>query len=270
MKTLKFIPYIAIPLLLFFTGKNLLKIREQNQIITGLQSEKYANQKAVLKEATIINKKINKEGIQTVTIKALSNILPVAEVLKNATFDSIAKANNIKPKQVIGYSSVNFVSKADFLQVKKERDSLKRQVLTYKNKWISIVYTPKKDTADTSGGFFNYKYTGELNGLQYWERYKILGLKLGRKSAYINTALIDSNATINSIRTFDIPYQKRKFSVSVQLRSIYNYNQQKFLFGPGLSFDFKENLNLLAYSYYNPAFSRWEYVFGINKNLITF
>jgi hypothetical protein len=267
---LKIILFALIPVLSVLLVIAHLKNVDLNNQLNEKIAAKAFQEEQVLQEAKIINRKIAKNGIETVTIAALSNILPVGKVLKSLIVDSIAKANEVKPKQIISYIQTGFVSEAKYLKATQIIDSLKRRVATYQSKYINISYTPNKDTTDTAIGFFSYKYNGQLNSLQYWNRYKILGLKIGRKQALINTALLDTNATIYSVKNFSVPFQPKKFSASLQLRTVYNVTAQKLAVGPGISLDYKEKLNFLGYAYYNFSVMQWQYVVGINTNIITF
>ncbi|TKB96840.1 hypothetical protein [Pedobacter cryophilus] len=266
MKILKFIAWLSIPVLIMLNVKSCHEAAQAKKENAFYKSEKLQNKKEIQIEAAIINRKISKQGIETVTINALSNILPVKEVLKSLIVDSIAKTNNIKPKQIVNYTSVSFVSKADYLKAIAQRDSFKNLVYTYRNKWLSVSYTPAKDSIDTTG-HFAYQYNTELNQTQYWERYKVLGLKIGRKQAYVNFALVDSNARIQNVKNFVVPYQEPKFGISLQARAVYNITSNRFFTGPGLSLDFNK-VNVLAYYYYNVNANRWEYAVGLNKTFL--
>ena len=261
-----YIPTIAI--LIFI----IIKFRESNiemdAVIKGKNKKEASQKKEIQTEATILNRKISKEGLERVTIAEAENVLPRGflndDEVRPGLLDSTTSALNIIKKQLESITVINSTLEAENLVLKKNIDSLKRVYYTYNDKYLAVKFK-MPDAVDTVPTF-DYKYNAKLNYVQYWKREFPI---LGAKRSFIDIWSDDKRNTINGVDRLKIEQREPQFGLRVQMRSIYGLSSQKLFVGPGLSFDLKR-YNVLGYSYYNVNDNRWFHAVGVNYDLIRF
>jgi len=261
-----YLPVIAI--LLFSNFKSCKSYLEINKRISKYDKDNASIKKQIQTSATIISRKIDKFGLSHVTIAEGENILP-RELINDVAvspgiLDTTAMALDILKKQVQSITIINSTLEAKNLRAEKHLDSLKREIYTYNDKYVSL----KFKVADTlnKDATFDFKYNAKLNYVQYWKKKFPI---IGAKRSYIDVWSDDPRTTINGVDRLKIEEKVPQFGLRVQMRSIYSLTSQKLFVGPGLSFDFKR-YNILGYSYYNVNDRRWIQAVGINYDLIRF
>jgi len=261
-----YIPTIAILIFttLFFRESSI----EKEAVINQKNKKEALQNKQIQISATILNRKISKEGLERVTIAEAENILPRGflnnDEVRPGIVDSTASALNINKKQVESITVINMGLTAENLVLKKSIDSLKRVYYTYNDNYLAVKFK-LADTIDTVPTF-NYKYNAKLNYVQYWKKKFPI---IGAKRSYIDIWSDDKRNTINGVDRLKIEQREPQFGLRLQLRSIYVINSQKFFVGPGASFDFKR-YNIIGYSYYNVTDRNWFQAVGVNYDLIRF
>lgn len=261
--------YLPVFAILIFT---IIKFRESNiemeAIIEGKNKKEALQKKEIQTSATILGRKISKEGLERVTIAAAENILPKGFIkddeVRPDIVDTVASTLNINNKQVEAITIINTSLTAENLVLKKSIDSLKRVYYTYNDNFLAVKFKPA-DTIDTLPTF-DYKYNAKLNYVEYWKKKFPI---IGAKRSYIDIWSDDPRTTINGIDRLKIEQRQPQFGLRLQLRSIYSITSQKLFVGPGVSFDIKR-YNILGYGYYNVMDRNWFQAVGVNYDLIRF
>ncbi|MXV16818.1 hypothetical protein [Hufsiella ginkgonis] len=198
-----------------------------------------AQKKTVQAEATIIARKVDKEGLEHVTIAAAENIISASHASTTAVsvgiLDTTAMAIGILKKQIENLTLINTTLKADNLRAKMELDEKKRPVYSYSDKYLDLAYRPGNPTDSADRGSFDFKYNADLNITQYWKRRWFLGAKKSFIDIYSN----DPRTTVNGVKRLSVVQNEPRFGLRVQGVTGYNLTTGATSAGPGIQFDFK-------------------------------
>ena len=261
-----YVPIIAI--LLFSNIKSCKSYFEVANKLSKYDVDDALVRKQVQTKAAIITRKIDKFGLNHVTIEEGKNVLPRSAINNVAVsvgiLDTTAMAIDILKKQVVSLTVISSGLEVKNLVAEKVLDSLKREIYIYNDRYVSLKFKPA-DTLNKEHTF-DFKYNAELNYVEYWKKKFPI---IGSKRAYIDVWSNDKRTTINGVDRLKIEQKEPQFGLRVQMRSIYSLTSEKLFVGPGLSFDLKR-YNVLGYSYYNVNDSRWIYAVGVNYDLIRF
>ena len=261
-----YLPVIAI--LLFGNIKACKSYFEIAKRISKYDKDDASIKKQIQTSATIISRKIDKFGLNHVTIAEGENVLP-RELINDVAvspgiLDTTAMALDILKKQIQSITVINSTLEAKNLRAEKHLDSLKREIYIYNDRFVSLKFKPA-DTINKEATF-DFKYDAKLNYVQYWKKKFPI---IGAKRSYIDIWSDDPRTSINGVNRLKIEEREPQFGLRIQMRSIYSLTSQKLFVGPGVSFDFKR-YNILGYSYYNVTDNRWIKAVGINYDLIRF
>ena len=261
-----YIPTIAI--LLFSNIKSCKSYFEIANKLSKYDTNDALVRKQVQTKAAIITRKIDKFGLEHVTIEEGKNVLPQSLINNVAVspgiLDTTAMAIDVLKKQVISLTVIKSGLEVRNLVAEKILDSLQGEIYSYNDRFVSLKFKP----ADTISKkpTFDFKYNAELNYVEYWKKKFPI---IGAKRTYIDIWSNDPRTTINGVDRLKIEQKQPQFGLRVQLRSIYGLTSHKLYAGPGLSFDVKR-YNILGYGYYNLTDNRWQYAVGVNYDLIRF
>lgn len=235
-----------------------------------------AQKRAVQAEATIIARKVDKQGLQHVTLEAAENIIPHSEVNKVAVsegiLDTTALYVGILKKQIENLQRVAFTSEAKALRAERKVDSMGKVVTYYKGKFIDITYEPA-DSASAKyfpNGKFGYKYHGELQSTQYTSQKRLLGfIPMGKKKSLIDVFLTDSNAVINDVKRLTILKDEPYWNFRVQASGNFNPETGSFGVGPAARLD-AGRLSFQLNRLYYPTTGHWRWSLNGSVDLARF
>lgn len=262
--------YWYLPVIVILLISNFKSYRDYFEISKKLATYKNNDlliRKRVQTSAAIISRKIHKYGLRQVTITEGGNLFPgelVNDVaVSTGILDTTALALAILKNKIEYITAANTDLEAQNLKAKKYLDSLKQEIHTYNDKFVSLKF---KLTDTLSKPDIDFKYNAKLTYVQEWrKKFPIIGAK----RSYINISSDDPRTTINGEERLEIEQKEPYFGLRLQVRSVYGISNQKFFIGPGLSFDLKR-YNILGYSYYNITDNRWHHLFGVNYDLVRF
>lgn len=265
---LKFWYAPVIAFLLLSNFKSYIDYSEISKKLAIYNREDSLIRKQVQTSAAIISRKIGKFGLKHVTLTEgggiLSQELVNVVAVSAGILDTTAMALDILKNKIEYITGINNTLEAKNISVEKHLDSLKREIYSYNDKFVSLKIKPS-DTLNKPSSL-DFKYNAKLTYVQeFRKRFPLIGAK----RSYINIWSDDPRTTINGTNRLEIEQREPQFGLRIQLRSIYSLTSQKMFIGPGLSFDLKR-YNLLGYSYYSISDRRWIYAVGVNYDLIRF
>lgn len=170
-------------------------------------------------EATIISKKVDKQGIQHAIISETNNLLPqnlmIAEQGYDVAFvDSLIVNTEILKKEIVSLTQIKQTVEAKNLHANVVIDSMRRKKYEFQDSNIYVSYEPSIDSSKT--GLFAYRYNQDLNVIQY-NRKKWF---LGQDHNYMDISTNDKNATINGVRKLSILQEPKKFGVTLTAKTV--------------------------------------------------
>lgn len=203
---------------------------------------------------------------------AAKNPQPAKEVIqKLAPFvDSVAKALDIKAKQVEDVTAITTETQADqvaFLQ--KKVDSLQRVTYYYKDKYLQLAVKAGNPTDTLDKGSFDFKYNADLTIAQYWKRRKFLGIGLGAKQSYIDISSNDPRTTIMGLKKYTVAQKHPDWGLRIQAIQNYSFISNSANTGIRAQFDLK-HLSFTGGYYYNWDLNAWRPSISIGYDLIRF
>ena len=171
-------------------------------------------------EATIIAKKVDKNGIQHTIVDETNNILPANLIASNqgydvAFVDSLIGVTDIQKKEIVSLTQINQTISGKNLKAVAVLDSFKNKTYSYNDKNLYVSFTPDQDSNKV--GLFNYKYNQNLNVIQY-NRKKWL---LGAEKSYIDISSNDTNSTINGVKKLTVLRKDKSFGAKFTAKSVY-------------------------------------------------
>lgn len=216
-------------------------------------------------EATIISKKVDKNGIQHTITEETNNVLPKnlieSEGLYDASFvDSLIAQTDIQKKEIISLTQINQSIIGKNLVAKVIIDSMKNKMFEYSDKNIYVSYTP-----DSTVGKFNYRYNQKLNIVQY-NRKKWL---LGQDHQFMDISSDDVNSTINGVRRLSVLSRPKSFGITLTAKSIYLPQTGDIGVGAQLRVRYKR-MSAAGSNLYFPAVSKWIPVIGAEYDLLNY
>lgn len=238
--------------------------------INERETEKNREKKAIQVEADIIARKIDKQGIEHVTIEAAKNIIPVSEVKNSAAvgagiLDTTALAIGILKKQVKDLLVVNSTLKAENL-IAQEVIRNGAKYYSYSDKVLGLSYRPPLTTDSTDKGTLNLDYyNSQLTITQYWKRKWLFGTK----RSYIDIATNDARNTINGVKQLTVEQKEPSFSLHLQGSANYNPSTGMIGFGPAIRMDLGR-LSLQGNYNWFPDQKQWGTSITANYDLIRF
>lgn len=248
---------------LIFSLRLLSKINEK-------EKEKTEVKKAIQVEAEIISRKVDKQGIEHVTIEAAKNVLPVTMVKSSTAvgagiLDTTALAIGILKNQVKDLLVINSTLKAENLKAREEIRNGQRY-LSYSDKTLGMSYRPPLTSDTSDNGTLNLDYyNSKISVTQYWKRKWFLGTKKG----YIDISTDDVRNTINGVKQLTVVQETPRFGVRLQGSVNYIPTTGKYGFGPAMRVDIgrfsvQGNYNWL------PDQQKWMSSINANYDLIRF
>lgn len=234
------------------------------------EKEKYEVKKAIQVEAEIISRKIDKEGIEHVTIEATKNVLPLP-LVKNTVvvgagiLDTTALAIGILKNQVKELLVINSTLKAENLKAREETRNGQRY-LSYSDKTLGISYRPPLTTDTSDRGTLNLDYyNSQVSVTQYWKRKWFLGSKKG----YIDISTNDIRNTINGVKQLTVEQKQPSFGLRIQGSFNYMPSKGDYGIGPSMRVDIGR-LSLNGNYNWFPNEQRWINTVSANYDLIRF
>lgn len=201
-------------------------------------NEKKTVSKAIEVEAEIISRKIDKQGIEHVTIEAAKNVMPESNVKNSIAvgagiLDTTAMAIGILKKQLSDVLVINSTLKAENLKAREEIRSGLRY-LSYSDKTLGISYRPPMTTDTADRGTLNLDYyNSKISVAQYWKQKWFLGTKKG----YIDISTNDNRNTINGVQQLTVEQQSPRFGLRIQGSVVYSPLDGNYGFGPSMRLD---------------------------------
>lgn len=184
--------------------------------------------------------------------------------------DSVAKALDIKPKQVESVMVIPTETQAKevaFLQ--KKIDSLQRVTYYYKDKYLQLSIKSGNPTDTTDKGSFDFKYDADLTISQYWKRKKFLGIRLGSKQSYTDISSNDPRTTIRGLKKYTVLQKQPSFGLRIQAIQNYSFISNSANTGIRATFDLK-HLSFTGGYYYNWDLRQWRPSISLGYDLIRF
>lgn len=266
----KIVKYVLTALLICSVIFNVVNLFRNNKLESenlALKAQRKNVEHRIQTEAKVIARQVDQFGSEHVTISAAENIYPSSIFKEPAVsvglIDTVAMALKIKTKQVEELLRVNSTLSIRNAKAFYQIDSLKRRTIQYRDKYVSIAYTP--DTIDTVAGSFDFKYNADLKIAQYYKR----NWFLGAKKSYIDVWSQDSRVRINGVDRFQVEQKDPAFGLRVQATSAYHPKNGIYGVGGGARIDlgrFSINPN---YMYY-PKSGTWSPNIQVNYDLIRF
>ncbi|GAB1464117.1 hypothetical protein [Pedobacter sp.] len=233
-------------------------------------TEKKSAKKAIQVEADIIARKIDKQGIEYVTIEAAKNIIPHSEVKNSSAvgagiLDTTAMAIGILKKQLKEVLVINSTLNAENLAAKEEVRNGQRY-LSYADKRLGMSYRPPLtgDTIDKGTLNLDY-YNSEISISQYWKRKWFLAATKG----YIDISTNVARNTENGAKQLTVEQKSRDFNLRVQGSANYNSSNGQIGFGPAVRVDIGRFSIQGNYNWY-PEQQKWTPIINANYDLIRF
>lgn len=237
-------------------GENLALKSHDDKVVQRIQTE-----------ANIIARQVDKFGSEHVTISAAENIYPVSALnqpaISTGLLDTVALALKIKTKQVEELTRVVSTISVQKAKAFYTIDSLKRRTIQYRDRYVSIAYTP--DTVDSVAGTFDFRYDADLKIAQYYKR----NWFLGAKKSYIDIWSQDGRVKINGVDRFKVQQKDPAFGLRIQATSTFHPKNGIYGFGGGARIDlgrFSINPNYIYY----PRSDTWAPNLQVNYDLIRF
>jgi len=262
--------YVLIGLLICSIVFNLTSLFRNSKLESenlSLKAQKNNVEKKIQTEASIIARQVDKFGSEHVTISATENVYPASTLRQPAVstglLDTVAMALKIKTKQVEELTRINSTLNVKNARAYYSIDSLKRRTIQYRDKYVSIAYTP--DTTDTIAGTFDFKYAADIKIAQYYKR----NWFLGAKKSYIDVWSQDNRVTINGVDRFQVEQKDPAFGLRIQASSTFHPKNGIYGFGGGARIDlgrFSVNPNYIYY----PNSGTWAPNLQVNYDLIRF
>jgi hypothetical protein len=240
----------------------ILKTRLESNVMKELSQKDQINT-----EAEIIARKVDKEGIEHVTIEATKNLLPANEAKESAVspgiLDTTAMAIGILKKQVKDLTVINSTLLAENIQVKKIINSDNSISYNYSDKWVNLKFTPSIDT--TSEGRFDFSYNADLNIVQYWKR----NWFLGAKKSYIDIYSNDQRTKINNVKRLVVEQESPMFGLRLQASTSYNPVDGEISVGPAMRID-AGRFSFQGNYHWFPELNKWQPIIIGNYDIIRF
>lgn len=262
--------YVLIALLGCSVIFNIVSLFRNNKLESenlALKTHRNTVEKKIQTEAKIIARQVDQFGSEHVTISAAENIYPSSifkqPAVSTGLLDTVAMALKIKTKQVEELTRINSTLNVKNARAYYSIDSLKRRTIQYRDKYVSIAYTP--DTTDTIAGTFDFKYAADIKIAQYYKR----NWFLGAKKSYIDVWSQDNRVTINGVDRFQVQQKEPAFGLRVQASSTFHPKNGIYGFGGGARIDlgrFSVNPNYIYY----PRSNSWAPNIQVNYDLIRF
>ena len=216
----------------------------------------------------------DKDSIQHVVIDERTNKMIENEAALKAkelqpAINAIAQNLGIQSKQVESSTTISTEISQDSIDALNHTiDSLThKEVYDYRDKNLTLTFN--RDSF--AKGQFGFSYDADLNINQYWQRNKVLGLRLGSKVSYTDISSNDPRVTIKGIKKFIVKQKEPSYGGRIQLRSAYNDITKTFSFGPAARVDIDPIKGSFAGSYlYNTQTKTWGLSLTFDKDLIRF
>lgn len=239
------------------------KFEEKETIPSGLKEQ-------IQTEATIIARKVDKNGLSHVTLEAAKNVVPFNSINKVAIsqgiMDTTALALGILKKQIEDLKVINSTLKADNLRAYEVANANGSKAYSYKDKFIDLTYTPPVAKLDSNDfGKFDFTYNADLNIIQYWKR----SWFLGAKKSYIDIYSNDPRTTVNGVKQLTIKQEQPTFGLRIQAAGNFNPQTGSIGVGPGARIDLGRISIQGNYTWY-PESGRWRPSINANYDLIRF
>jgi hypothetical protein len=184
--------------------------------------------------------------------------------------DSVAKALDIKTKQIESTTNINTHTEADSIPfLKKQIDSLKRLVFYYSDKQLKLTVRPGSTTDTLDKGSFDFAYDADLKINQYFKRKKFLGLNIGSKQHYTDISSNDPRTTIGGLSTLSVKQNMPSVGFRFQAVTSYSFLTQSLSPGVGFRFDLSR-FSLNGIYYYNTKEEQWRPVLSLRYDIIQF
>ena len=219
-------------------------------------------------EATIISKKVDKQGIEHAIISETNNLLPqnlmIAEQGYDVAFvDSLIINTEILKKEIVSLTQIKQTVEAKNLHATVVIDSLKKMKYEFQDSNIYLSYEPAIDSTKT--GLFAYRYNQDLNIIQY-NRKKWF---LGADHNYMDISTNDKNATINGVRKLSILQEPKTFGVTLTAKSV--LLPQTGSYGAGLQLRVRyKKVTATGSNLYFPATAKFIPVIGLEFDLLNY
>jgi hypothetical protein len=215
-------------------------------------------------------------GVTHNVYSAAANTYTKKEALKQSSLlipliDSVAKALNVKSKQVETATTITTNTTADSIPFyKKQVDSLRNLVLYYSDKYLKLVVRVNSDVTDTlDKGSFDFSYDADLKIYQYWKRKQVWGLNIGSKQHFTDISSNDPRTTIGGLKTLTI--KQNLPQIGLRIQAVTNYSFSTHSFSPGLGFRFDaDRFSLNGIYYYSTDVSEWRPVLSLRYDIIQF
>lgn len=181
---------------------------------------------------------------------------PIA--VSQGVLDTVNKGLDVKIGQgdAFRYQQIATTMEARALKAERKADSLGRAVYYYQDRYLKLAYRPGSPIDTTDKGLFDFAYNADLRITQYWQRNKILGLRIGSNVSYTNIYSTDPRVTINGYKDLTVPQRQPNFGIRAQGVATYSFTNNQVLVGPGLQVDFKK-FSLMGTWYYNQDLNRF-------------
>lgn len=248
-----------------------LYVRHQNAELEKLNLQKKTISDKVQTEATIIARKVDKQGLQHVTIEAAENIIPHAMINEPAVstgiLDTTAMAIGQQKKQIQVLTQISTTAQARALRAERIVDSLQRVTFYYKDRYLQLAYRPALINAkdSTDHGQFDFSYNDSLNVVQYWKK----SWFLGAKKSYIDIYSNDKRTTVNGVKRLVVEQKHPTFGLRIQAVGNYSFSRKLLNFGPGIQFDFNR-FSIVGSYYYDLDATRWRSNIGARYDIVRF
>lgn len=228
--------------------------------------------KEIQAEATIIARKVDKEGLNHVTIKEAEHIMPInkndliaiSPGIRDTTAKAIARVG-ILEKQIESLTIINSTLLAENLRAKELINDQGVKSYAYKDKFVDLTFVPSLGIDTLDKGFFNFKYNADLNITQYWKRKWLLGAK----SSFIDIYSNDPRTTVNGVKRLKFEQKEPQFGLRLQAAANFNPATGSIGFGPAARIDIGRFSIQGNYTWY-PESERWSPGFTGNYDIIRF
>ena len=217
-------------------------------------------------QSAIIERYKDLQGLEHVQIPADEHVYTKSDIkalINIPILDTISKALNIKEKQVVDLTRINFTLKAENLKASKALDSQQRLTYYYKDKYVNLAFRPSADSTDK--GEFDFEYNADITVTQYWKRKWLLA----KQKSFVDIYSNDKRATINGVERLTVAQNEPVFGLRLQARGIYSFTQNRLFPGVGLEVDFKK-ASVLGYGYYDTETNLFRPFIGLKYDLIRF
>jgi hypothetical protein len=223
---------------------------------------------AVVAEAKLISKKLDKNGLEHTIVEETNNVLPRNLLLSGegydvAYVDSLLAVTDIQKKQITSLATINQTVHAKNLQAVIAIDNLSRKKYEYQDSNLYVSYTPDVDTAKV--GLFGYRFNQDLNIISYNSKKWLLG-----KDRYlIDISSTSKYSTINSVKKLTVPLPENSFNLKLSAKTVYLPVDGNY--GVGASVRLKvDRLAVTGSHLYFPRAQKWIPVVGVEFDMLNY